>query len=59
MIESELMQRNGEISKKRKAESLAAFLFSSYLGFRINAQNNPDRKRLLVVIEEILVAVSN
>lgn len=50
-------QLNGEISKKQNAESLAAFLFSGYLGFRITAQINPDRKRLLGLIKVILVAL--
>lgn len=50
-------QRKNEIAKTHKPELLAHSLFSSYLGFRIAGQAEPDKKRLTQIIALVLEAI--
>jgi len=47
-------QASGEIARRHKPMALARFLFSSYLGFRISGQSNPDRVALEDIIKTTL-----
>jgi len=50
-------QASGEIARRHKPVALARFLFSSYLGFRITGQSNPDRAILEDIIKTTLTAL--